>query len=160
MLKSITEAVEQTGFVNPMNKVYCLSKQLEQLPLMFALLTINSFEYVYFSAHSSSIMQRPQNDKMMLKCDGPGFIVGMLTIFKQFHPQNENTYMNLLCHYLKNEIYRMTSQAGQKPQTELTRTAGMTLIFLDEIVRFKGGSRETINQMLGSYIFDTYKRAN
>lgn len=29
MLKSITEAVEQTGFVNPMNKVYCLSKQLE-----------------------------------------------------------------------------------------------------------------------------------
>jgi hypothetical protein len=104
MLKSITEAVEQTGFVNPMNKVYCLSKQLEQLPLMFALLTILSFESMYFSAYASSIMQR--ETEKSLKCDGPGFIVGMLTIFKQFHPQNENTYLNLLCHYLKNEIYR------------------------------------------------------
>jgi hypothetical protein len=34
----------------------------------------------------------------------------------------------------------------------------MMLVYLDEIIRFKGGSRETINQMLGSYIFDTYKR--
>jgi hypothetical protein len=35
----------------------------------------------------------------------------------------------------------------------------MTLAFLDEYLRFKGGmGREVINQMLGSYIFDTYKR--
>lgn len=65
--------------------------------------------------------------------------------------------MNLLCHYLKNEIYRQTS-SSTTPQKELTRNAAMTLVFLDEIVRFKDGSRETINQMLGSYIFDTYRR--
>lgn len=104
MLKNITEAVELTGFVNPMNKVYSLSKQLEQLPLLFALLTILSFESMDFSAHASSIMQR--ESEKAIKCDGPGFIVGMLTIFKQFHPMNENTYLNLLCHFLKNDIFR------------------------------------------------------
>lgn len=122
---------------------------------MFALLTILSFESMYFSAHASSIMQR--ETEKSLKCDGPGFIVGMLTIFKQFHPQNENTYLNLLCHYLKNEIYRQ-NLSNTVPQKELTRNASMMLVYLDEIIRFKGGSRETISQMLGSYIFDTYKR--
>jgi hypothetical protein len=35
----------------------------------------------------------------------------------------------------------------------------MTLIYIDEMIRFKGSkSRETVNQMLGSYIFDTYNR--
>jgi hypothetical protein len=36
----------------------------------------------------------------------------------------------------------------------------MTLIYLDELIRFKGSkSRETVNQMLGSFIFDTYIRS-
>jgi hypothetical protein len=87
-------------------------------------------------------MQR-ESDKA-IKCDGPGFIVGLLTIFKQFHPQNENTYINLLCHYLKNEIYRQ-SLASTVPQKDLSRNATMMLVYLDEIVRFKGVSRETIN---------------
>lgn len=29
MLKSLTEAVELNGFINPMNKVYALNKELE-----------------------------------------------------------------------------------------------------------------------------------
>ena len=87
-------------------------------------------------------MQR-ESDKA-IKCDGPGFIVGLLTIFKQFHPQNENTYINLLCHYLKNEIYRQ-NLASTVPQKDLSRNASMMLAYLDEIVRFKGVSRETIN---------------
>lgn len=60
----------------------------------------------------------------------------------------------MLCHFFKNEV---AFKGLQSP--ELSRQATMTLAFLDEYLRFKGGmGREVINQMLGSYIFDTYKR--
>lgn len=153
MMKSITDAVELNGYINPMNKIYSLNKPLYQMPLCFALLTIYTYDHLYFSAHASSLMQR--NEKS-LKLDGPAFITGMMTIFKQFHPQNERTYINLLCHYFKNELHKQTMDGS--PQRELTRNASMTLAFLDEIIRFEGSSRETVSQGLGTFIFDSYKR--
>jgi uncharacterized membrane protein len=56
MLKNVTDVVELVGFVNPMNKVYALSKPLEQMPLVFTLLTICSFDLMTFSAHTSSLL--------------------------------------------------------------------------------------------------------
>ena len=44
LLRSISESVELTGFIDPMNKVYLLNKPLEHLPMLFALLTIYSYE--------------------------------------------------------------------------------------------------------------------
>jgi len=157
MLKNLTEVVELTGFVNPMNKVYALNKPLENLPVVFALLTLYSYDYVHLSAQLGTITTLfNQKDKDPLKIDGPVFIVGMLTIFKQFHPVNEATYINLLCHFFKNDVFKQRSQGVMAAQ--LTRDSSMTLAFLDEIMRFKHGSRETVNQILGTYVFDTYKR--
>lgn len=144
--------------MNPLNKVYALSKPLEQMPLLFAILTIYSFEFMYFSAHASSIMMMDSSKRVDgVSCDGPAFLTGMLTIFKQFHPLNERTFLNIICHFFKNEVFKQ-GLSGQQPK-ELTRNASMTLVYLDELIRFKGSkSRETVNQMLGSYIFDTYNR--
>ena len=90
LLKRITSCVELTGFINPMNKVYELNKPLFQLPLCFALLTIYSYDKLYFNTHASSLMQR---DDKASKIDGPAFITGMITVFKQFHPSNERIYI-------------------------------------------------------------------
>lgn len=65
-------------------------------------------------------------------------------------------YINILCHYFKNDVFKQRS-LGIVPR-ELTRDGSMTLAYLDEIMRFKHGSRESINQILGTYVFDTYKR--
>lgn len=83
MLKNITEAVERTGFINPMNKVYALNKPLENLPVVFALLTMYTYDYVHLSPLIGSIttLSNPK-EKDPIKIDGPAFIVGMLTIFK------------------------------------------------------------------------------
>jgi hypothetical protein len=141
MLRSITEAVELTGYINPMNKVYALHKQLDQLPLCFTLLTIYSYDQLYFSAFTSSLMQR--NEKSLLKLDGPAIITGMITIFKQFHPSNQRVYVQLICHYFKNELFRQMKD-GTQP-AEITRNASMTLAYLDEMIRFEGSSREAIS---------------
>jgi len=40
LVKNLAEAVESAGIVNPMQKVYSLTKPLENMPLFFAALTL------------------------------------------------------------------------------------------------------------------------
>lgn len=41
-LKDITVCLESIGYVNPLNKVYNLTKDLDHFPLVAALLTLNA----------------------------------------------------------------------------------------------------------------------
>jgi hypothetical protein len=41
MLKDMTTCLESVGFLNPLNKVYNLTKDLDYFPLVAALLSIN-----------------------------------------------------------------------------------------------------------------------
>jgi len=42
MMKDLTTCLENIGFVNPFNKVYNLTKDLDYFPLIAALLTLNA----------------------------------------------------------------------------------------------------------------------
>jgi transposase len=41
MLKDLTVCLESIGYINPLNKVYNLTKDLDYFPLVAALFTIN-----------------------------------------------------------------------------------------------------------------------
>ena len=42
MLKDMTFSLEAVGFVNPLNKVYKLTKDLDYFPLVAALIALNA----------------------------------------------------------------------------------------------------------------------
>lgn len=42
LMKDLTQCLEFVGYVKPQNKVYSLTKDLHQLPLVFALVTLNA----------------------------------------------------------------------------------------------------------------------
>jgi Hereditary spastic paraplegia protein strumpellin len=44
MLKDITTCLENVGFVNPLNKVYRLVKELDYFPLAAAIFTLNALD--------------------------------------------------------------------------------------------------------------------
>jgi hypothetical protein len=77
--------------VNPINKVYALNKPLHQMSLLFSILTLFSFDHTYFSDHLSSIRGKEHENALRLEnntilMDGPALIMGIITVFKQFHP--------------------------------------------------------------------------
>jgi uncharacterized protein (UPF0297 family) len=41
-LRDMTTCLEDIGFLNPINKVYKLTKELDHFPLLAALLTVNA----------------------------------------------------------------------------------------------------------------------
>ncbi len=151
MLKDMTTSLEAIGFVNPKNKVYKLTKDLDNFPLVAALITLNALTQLTYDPYVFSLVRKQKE----LLIDGPHFIVGLLTVFKQYHYNNYKKYILYLIHYIKVAI----AAAGSNTilQKSLPQDAYMTLSFLEELVRFDNTSRELVTQNLGTFIFDFFK---
>lgn len=97
MLKDMSLALEAIGLINPMNKVYKLTKDLDHFPLVAALISINALSQLTYDPYVFSLVRK--NKELMI--DGPHFIVGLLTIFKQYHYNNYKKFVLYLIHYVK-----------------------------------------------------------
>jgi hypothetical protein len=74
--------------------------------------------------------------------DGPHFIVGMLTIFKQYHNSNFMKYLMYLSNYLKNTIH--SGQFTPNGLKSMPPESSPMLCFMEELMRFEGKSRDVI----------------
>lgn len=149
-MRDVTVCLEFVGQVKPMNKVYSLSRDLHHMPLMFALVTLNALNYIQYDAHLYSMVR----SKKEVVLDGPHFIVGLLTIFKQYHSSNFLKYMMYLSNYLKNVI--QASQFQPTGMKQLPPEVTPILCFLEELMRFEGRARDVVVQIVGPYIFDYF----
>jgi len=80
--------------------------------------------------------------KKEMLLDGPHFITGLLTIFKQYHNVNFRKYLMFLSNYFKNVVHAQQ----QIPQADksLPPEVSPLLAYLEELVRFEGSSRDVI----------------
>lgn len=140
MLKDMTVCLEYLGMVNPMKKVYNQTpKDLDYFPLMACLMTINILTQLTYDPHIFSLVKRSKE----LLIDGPHFIVGLLTVFKQFHPIQYKKYLLYMSHFVKNAIFN--SSQGQAIQKSLPADAYMVFVYLEELIRFDGSTREVVS---------------
>jgi hypothetical protein len=78
MLRDITTCLETVGFVNPMNKVYKLVKDLDHFPLAAMILTLNALDQLKYD----TVIFNLTRQKKEFLIDGPHFILGLITIFR------------------------------------------------------------------------------
>lgn len=105
MLTTLTTATESLGIINPMNKVYALTRKLDAMPYFFAIYTLHALGHMRYDPYLCSMMRKNTHSA---EIQPPHFMVGMITLFKQFHPQNYRTYILLLSHFFKNIIHMQT----------------------------------------------------
>ena len=154
MLRSLTGTVEHIGLVNPMQKVYELTNKLHYMSEFFAILTLYTLQvHLTYASRLNSLVRKT---KESINIDGPHYIVGLLTIFKQFHPSHNKRYLHLLSHFYKNVIF-MTTQGNTLPR-DLPADSSNILTFLDELAKFEQQPREIIAQNLGTFVFDSYQQ--
>lgn len=101
ILKTMTVLLESVGFLNSQNKVYNLTKDLDHLPLVSALLTLNVLTQLTYDSFVYSLVRRNKESVI----DGPHFIVGLITLFHQYHPSHYKRFLHFMAHFVKNTIY-------------------------------------------------------
>ena len=152
MLKSISGILENSGFVETINKVFSLFKDIDHMPMVFFMMTMNGVAFMQYDVNVNSLTWRFKDKPI----DGPPFIVGMLTIFKHFHPTNFMKYLLICSHYVKGAI--LANQDSEKKQNWLPMDVALLLSVLEEFIRFGKFDWEIIKQLFGSnYIFDNFK---
>ena len=75
--------------------------------------------------------------KNQIPIDGPHFIVGVISIFKQFNPDHYRRYIQHLAHYVKSIVHVSFGRP-------LPPEAAIVMTYLDELVKFDGESREVV----------------
>lgn len=75
--------------------------------------------------------------KNQIPIDGPHFIVGVISIFKQFNPEHYRRYIQHLAHYVKSIVHVSLGKT-------LHPDAAIVMTYLDELVKFDGESREVV----------------
>jgi len=140
MLSQLSKTLELVGIVNPYKKVYLLTKPLDNMSLFLMTLTMQTLEQLRFDEKLSTLRRleaKPGSQKVEVPIDGPHFIVGLITIFKQFNPEYFRCYIHHLAHYVKSIVH---VSFGKPLPTE----AGTVLTYLDELVKFDGENREVV----------------
>lgn len=146
--------VEHIGIVNPMKKVYELSNKLEYMAEFFAIITMHVLEQQL--TFNSKINTFCRKSTKSLALDGPHFIVGLLTVFKQYNPVVYKRYLFILSHYYKNLIYNTTLM--KERVTDLPADSTNILVFMEELMKFEATPREVVSQNLGTFVFDSYQK--
>lgn len=150
MLSNLTVALETVGIVNPLNKCYYLTRPLEKMSLFMALFSISALTQLQFDQTLLTFRKlEMKKEQFNVQLDGPHLIVGILTMFKQFHSSHYKTYLSHLAHYFKLQV--QTYKGLQMPPD-----ATNVLLWLDEIIKFDNEMREVVGQELGGFVFDCY----
>ena len=149
-MAKLTTCLESIGHVKPTNKVYSLTKDLNQMALVFCLFSLNALQYLVYDTRLYSLVR----SRREVQIDGPHFIAGLLTIFKQYHNSHFRRYLMFMTNYVKNVVYAAQFQPNGTRQ--LPPEVAPVLCFLEEVMRFDGGTRDVIVQITGPFIFDYF----
>mmetsp|Transcript_15142 Transcript_15142/g.10633 ORF Transcript_15142/g.10633 Transcript_15142/m.10633 type:complete len:103 (+) Transcript_15142:3344-3652(+) len=95
-------------------KVYQLTKELKYMPLLFTILTLSTVQQLTYQPALYSLIKKSKEGAPL---DGPHFIMGLLTIFKQFNKCLYKKYLMYLSHYFKNVVFSNSLQ--QNPTKNL-----------------------------------------
>jgi hypothetical protein len=154
LLKDIGTVLETSGFLEPINKVYVLTQDLDHMALGMLVITLIASQNLHYDLNVNSIVRKSKSATI----DGPCFVMGLITIFKQFHNSHFKKYLVYMSHYIKSSIDVAKDKGSIKKQGQYPPDVTICFGILEEILRFGKYDREVIKQVMGvNFLFDNFK---
>mmetsp|Transcript_9263 Transcript_9263/g.8916 ORF Transcript_9263/g.8916 Transcript_9263/m.8916 type:complete len:209 (-) Transcript_9263:6-632(-) len=154
LLKDLGGILESSGFLEPINKVYVLTKDLDYMALNMLLMTLIACNHLQYDLNVNSLVRKNKSSNI----DGPCFVMGLITIFKQFHNSHFKKYLVYMSHYIKSSIEVSKDKGSLQKQGCYPEDVTILFGILEEILRFGKYDREVIKQVMGvNFLFDNFK---
>lgn len=102
---ALSKALEHVGFINPLNKIYQLTRPLDMMSIFLATFSIGILRELTFDKKLNTLRRfvdpKQKNTLQPYILDGPHLLVGVITLFRQFHSNNFKEYIWYMGHYYK-----------------------------------------------------------
>ena len=154
LLPELTLLLESCGIHDPFSKIYITTEALEGLPCILFLFVVIQAQKLTYNSKWCALVRASKKDAI----DGAPFIVGLITLLKQFHSSCLDQFIAFLGQYVR---FAVSISAGGEGSTisELPADVLAILLFLEEFCKFSSIPREIITNVIPPYIFDRFKHA-
>ncbi|KAK7873803.1 hypothetical protein R5R35_005787 [Gryllus longicercus] len=152
LLFDLANYLDWAGISNPYAKIYITTKNLQYFPLLTFLFVISQLPKLQYMKQLGTLLSRKSQEPL----DGVPFVVGVQTVFRQFHPEIRNTFLLYLSQYVKSYVEISTCN---KP-TDLPGEVVNTLHFMENFVHHSGLPRKILANHIPDLILDEYASVN
>ncbi|RWS23664.1 WASH complex subunit strumpellin-like protein, partial [Leptotrombidium deliense] len=149
LLYELSNYLEWTGFSDPLSKIYISSRSPSFLDTIAHILVATQMnKLVYVKAIHGLSCKKPLD-----YCDGAPYVVGMLTLLRQYHEDFVSKFINYCSKYINLLISTATSSAKA---VEIPGDAFNLLTFLEEFLRYGNLPRILVTRHVPEYVFDQF----
>lgn len=149
ILPEVSEFLETSGINNPITKIYITTEPLEGIACIMFLYVLEQCNHLRWQSSLNTLVCDAKNSNL----DGAPFVVGVITLMKQFHSSHTHTFLAYLGQFIRSNISAAAS--GQKVTT-IPVPVRRVLSFLTEFCKFSGVSRQVIEAIVPAYILDRF----
>jgi WASH complex subunit strumpellin len=158
LIADLSRYLELSGVNDPLLKIYVATDlRTKNLPLLLALFVfsqLNNFK------HDPVLRQLVHKSKKKDFYDFAPFVVGVLTLLKQFHSLHVQAFLGYLGQYVRVLMNSMdrSEQAAKKNLNEYPEAVVNCLVFLEEFCNYGAMQRRVVEQYLPSWALDCFKK--
>eukprot|EP00753_Platysulcus_tardus_P012790 PLAT3544.1.p2 GENE.PLAT3544.1~~PLAT3544.1.p2 ORF type:complete len:1162 (+),score=712.35 PLAT3544.1:31-3486(+) len=149
LLEELARYMEATGFHNPLAKIYVTTDALDNFTVLLFLFVLANMKRLVYDRAFSTLVRRKASDGV----DGVPFLVGVLTILRQFHPLYTHEFFAYLGQFVRSSIFAAFSKRDES-RVHLPEEVVNVLLFADQFCRLGYLPRSLVEKYIPSYIFD------
>jgi len=151
LLSELSKYLETTGINDPYSKIYITTDPIANLACLMFLFTISQVTKFQYNPHLSILVHK--KDKHAY--DGSPFVVGIITLLKQFHSSNTQKFLGYLGQFVRG--YINISLQRENKSIEYPEEVTAVLLFLEDFFKLSNVDRKLVDGYLPPYIFDYFK---
>lgn len=160
LISDLSRYLELSGVTDPLTKIYLASDlRSKHLPLLLALFVFSQLSQFQYDA---TLEQLVHKNKKKGFYDFTPFVVGCVTLLKQFHSLHTQKFLGYLGQYIRVLVSSMdrSEQAQKKVKvlTEYPEAVVNCLVFLEEFCNYARMQRRVAEQYLPAWVLDTFTK--
>ncbi|XP_020897630.1 WASH complex subunit 5 [Exaiptasia diaphana] len=151
LMFELTSYLEWSGIHNPLTKIYVTTKKYPFFALINFLCVISQIPKLAYVKNMGAMVPRKPTDQI----DCAPFVVGMITVLKQFHSEFTEQFFACCGQYVRSLVEATAINARN---TDLPPEVVNMLIFLEDYLSYSRLDRKAVEAHIPTYIFDQFRQ--
>jgi len=148
----LTNFLDNAGMGDPLAKIYITTKRIPHFSLLCFLCTVVELQKVQYNKSTSGLLCKKVGDGV----DAPPFIFGIMTLLKQFHPNQTERYLQFLGQFVRS--YFGPSFSWNSKNIESHPEVISTCAFLEDLVFLSKIDRKIVENCIPTFILDEFRK--
>ncbi|KAI2805344.1 hypothetical protein RDWZM_008639 [Blomia tropicalis] len=159
LLYELSNYLEYNGITDTLSKVFIHKRLPPHLDTILLLLLASQMSKFVYVKEISGLTSSNASLKSGEAIDGVPYVIGILTLLRQFHVELANRFLKL-CSQFVNAWINASAVSQTKQTTEMPTEAINMLHFLHYLEKFGCFKRQQIAEYLPSILFDQFNALN